>query len=243
MRTIRSVTILTAIAFFVGNSSSNAQTKPSQSPSPSNPEAIREVDFCDIVKQPRRFFDRAVRIKAQWQQGEEFSYLIDERCPASVSAEIAVRYTGKRDQLTMTNIAKLSAHEYGGRAMITAVGTLRNPGKYYGYFRYWFEIDQLEEVAHVITTYDGNLDAGKTYRAVVRGDKEYGLLLVPPFRNPFHYAARIEWLNLSDFPKLDKLHENAGESTIVFSVMSDERKQIDVRRWNRTLECKIIRTE
>jgi hypothetical protein len=234
--------LVLAFTVFGINSSLIAQTKPSPAP-PSTPEAAREVDFCEIVRQPQRFFDQTVRITTEWQQGEEFSYLHDDRCPSKSSYEIAIGFAVKKDEMTKTNISKLLEREYGGRAIITVVGTLRNPGKYYGYFRYRFEIDRLEDVAHVITPYQGSLDAGKTYRAIVHGDKEFGLLLVPSLRNEFHYAVRIEWRNLSEFPVLEKLQETSGERTIVFSVISDERKQIDVQRWNRTLECKIIRIE
>jgi hypothetical protein len=204
---------------------------------------VREVDFCEIVRQPRRFFNQTVRIRTVWQQGDEFSYLHDDRCPSKSSYDIAGRFPVKKDDVTKTNIEELFKREYGGRAIITAVGTLRNPGKYYGYFRYRFEIDRLENVAHLVTPYQGTLQAGITYRAVVSGDKELGLLLVPSLRIEFHYAVRIEWRNLSEFPALERLHETPSERTIVFSVISDERKQIDVQRWNRALECKIIRIE
>jgi hypothetical protein len=218
------------------NSSLIAQTKPLPTHGQSSsPEIVREVDFCEIVRRPQRFFNQTVRITATRQQGEEFSYLIDDRCPSRSSYEIAVQYAVKKDELTKANLAKLSEREYGGRAILTIVGVLRNPGKSYGYFRYMFEIDRLENVQHVITPYQGTMDAGKTYRAVVRGDKEFGLLLVPPLRNDFHYALRIEWRNLSEFPPLERLHETSGERTIVFSVMADERKQVDVQRWNRKL--------
>lgn len=224
------------------NSSVIAQTRVSQVPS-LRPEMVREVDFCEIVKQPQRFFDQTVRITTTWRQGDEFSYLNDDRCPAKPSYDIAVSFAAKKDEVTSTNLAKLSEREYGGRATITAVGILRNPGEYYGYFRYRFEVDRLEDVTHVIEVYQGTLDAGKTYRAVVRGDKEFGLLLVPPLHNEFHYAVRIEWFNLSGFPELKKLLGTSDERTIVFSVISDERKQMTERRWNRMIECKIIRIE
>ncbi len=237
--------ILFAVIMLLGiNSSLLAQAKPLPTPGQSStPESVREVDFCEIVRQPRRFFNQTVRIRTEWQQGDEFSYLHDDRCPSKSRYEIAVGFAVQKDEVTKTNLEKLLEREYGGRAIITVVGTLRNPGKYYGYFRYRFEILRLEDVAHLVTPYQGTLDGGKTYRAAVRGDKESGLLLVPPLRLEFHYAVRIEWMNLSEFPELERLHETSSERTIVFSVISDQRKQIDVQRWTRALECKIIRIE
>jgi len=230
--------------FALASSSLKAQPKPQPTPKQSSaPETVRTVDFCELVRQPRRFFNQAVRIKARWQQGHEFSYLTDDRCPPRFRYEIAVRMGDKQDAATRTNLAKLQEREYGGRALITSVGSLRNPGKYYGYFRYSFQVSQLEDVQHVITPYEGTVEAGRTYRAVVRGDKELELVLSPRVRLEFHYAYRIEWINLSEFPELKRLHETSGERTIVFSVISSERKQINERGWNRSLQMKIVRVE
>ena len=213
-----------------------------QSQTPAQP-SVPTVDFCEIVRRPQRFFNLTVRIKAKWVAGDEFSYLNDDRCPSTATNDIAVRFVDGQDEAIRINVSKIMSHEYGSRAWITAVGTLRNPGKYYGYFRYRFEILRFENVEHVITPYQGTLDGYHAYRALVRGDKESGLLLIPPLHIEFHYAVRIEWINLSEFPELERLRETSGERTIVFSVISDERKQITAQRWNRTLECKIIRVE
>ncbi|HEX5704487.1 MAG TPA: hypothetical protein VFX97_14905 [Pyrinomonadaceae bacterium] len=202
-------------------------------------ETVRDVDFCDIVGQPQQFFGRAVRIKATWQQGHEFSYLNGIGCRTKFRHEIATGWLNSQDP----NLSKMLLREYGGRAIVTAVGTLRDPGKYFGYFRYLFEVRRLEDVQHVIEPYEGTVEAGRTYRAVVRGDKEIELRLVPPLHIEFHYSAGIDWLNLSDFPELEKLHETSGERTIVFSVMSDVRRQMTERRWSRMLQIKIIRIE
>jgi hypothetical protein len=120
---------------------------------------------------------------------------------------------------------------------------LRNPGKYYGYFRYLFELIRFEEVVHVVVPYEATLEAGKAYRAVVRGDREFGLILVPSLRMFSHQAVSIEWTNLRDFPTLEKLRDSAAEQLIVFSVISDENKQMTAQRWNRTVKCKIVRVE
>jgi hypothetical protein len=202
-------------------------------------ERIRDVDFCELVREPQQFFNQAVRIKALWQQGYEFSYLNGVGCQAKFRHEIATVWLNPQDP----NISKMMSREYGGKAIITVAGTLRNPGKYFGYFRYLFEVLRFEDVQHVIEPYEGTVEAGRTYRAVVRGDKELELVLSPPVRIEFHYSYHIEWINLADFPELKRLHQTSGERRIVFSVISSERKQIEEQRWTRSLEMKIVRVE
>jgi acetyltransferase-like isoleucine patch superfamily enzyme len=208
-------------------------------------DKVTTVDFCTLAKNPRRYFGQTVRIKAQWLSGYEFSYLTGDRCPTKVAHDIAVRFVNDETQreIIKQNVYKIMSHEYGGRAIITAVGVLRNPGKHYGYFRYLFELIRFEEVVHVVVPYESTLDAGKTYRAVVRGDKELGLMLVPPLRMFSHWAVSIEWTNLSEFPTLEKLRDSLAQQLIVFIVISDENKQMTAQRWNRTVKCKIVRIE
>jgi len=208
-------------------------------------DKVTTVDFCELSKNPQRYFNRTVRIKAQWLSGDEFAYLTDDRCPTKVAQDIAVRFLSDETQreTIKQNVYKIMSHEYGGRAMITAVGVLRNPGEYHGYFRYLFELVRFEEIVHVVVPYESTLDAGKTYRAVVRGDQELGLILVPPLRMFSHQAVSIEWTNLSEFPALEKLRDNSAQRLIVFSVISDENKQMTAQRWNRTVKCKIVRVE
>ncbi|MGZ8848362.1 MAG: hypothetical protein ACXW3C_18015 [Pyrinomonadaceae bacterium] len=160
-------------------------------------------------------------------------------CPTKSRQEIAAVWLDSQDP----NISKMMSREYAGRANITTVGTLRDPGRHYGYFRYLFEIHRFEEVEHVVVPYQGMLEPGKTYRAVVRGDGDLGLILVPALRLRLHEAVSIDWTNLNEFPVLEKLRDNSQQQQIVFSVISDKRMQMTVQRWDRTIECKIIRLE
>ena len=216
-----------------------------RTPEQSLEDKVTTVDFCELSRNPQRYFNQTVRIKAQWLSGDEFSYLTDDHCPPKVTHDIAVRFVNDETQreTIKQNVYKIMSHEYGGRAVITAVGVLRNPGEYHGYFRYLFELIRFEEIVHVVVPYESTLDAGKTYRAVVRGDKEFGLILVPPLRMFSHQAVSIEWTNLSEFPALEKLRDSSSQQLIVFSVISDENKQMTAQRWNRTLKCKINRVE
>jgi len=204
--------------------------------------SVPTIDFCEFVRRPRRYFNKVLRISARWETGFEFSYLVDDRCPAKADY-IAVAFANYETE-TKQNIDKIMSPEYGGRAIITAVGVLINPGRYYGYFHYQFLIHRFEDVTHFIVPYQAVLDGGCTYRAVVRGDKDLGLQLIPPVRMFEHYSMSLDWVNLSEFPALEKLRDNTDERTIVFSVISaTEWKQIDERRRSRSVECKIIRIE
>lgn len=204
-------------------------------------EEIPTIDFCEIIKHPRRYFDQIVRIEAQWQSGHEFAYLTSDRCAPKFRHEIAVKFAQPLSEQIRKSVRQIQSHEYGGRATIRAVGTLRNPGKYYGYFRYRFEIVRIEEVAHIVVRYQRTLEPGKTYRASVRADRVFGLALVPSLIIPnLHFATRIEWINISNFPALEKMKETDRDLQIVFSVISDDIKQMTERRWNRTFHCKII---
>jgi len=216
-----------------------------QSSSQSSAAEVPTIDFCELVNHPQRYYDKMVRITARWQTGDEFSYLSDDRCPKA-SDYLAVGFVNDETQrqTIKTNVDKIMSHEYGGRARIRIVGTLQKPFKmYYGYFRYRFEILRFEDIAHLVVPYQGTLQAGVTYRAAVRGDKDFGLSPVLPLRMFAHQAVLIEWTNLSEFPALEQLRDSKREQQIVFSVISDEAKQMTQQRWNRTLRCKIIRTE
>lgn len=215
--------------------------------SPEQPfgDQVKTIDFCELSRNPRRYFNQTVRIQAQWQTGNEFSYLLDNRCPPAAAHDIAVRFVNDETQreVIKQNVDKIMSHEFGGRAKVTAVGVLRNPGKYYGYFRYLFEVIRFEEITHVVVPYESTLDPGKTYRATVRGDKDLGLVLVPPLHMFSHQAVSIEWTNLSQFSTLAELRDSSAQRVIVFSVISDERKQMTPQRWDRTVKCLIVRVE
>jgi len=206
--------------------------------------AIPTVDVCEMAKHPRRYFNQTVRVEARWQIGFEFSFLEDDRCPMGDTIAVGfIDSQSQREEFKQSR-EKIMSHEYGGRALMRVVGVLRNPGKYYGYFRYRFEILRIEEFGHVIVPYEGTLDAGKTYRARVRGDKNFGLAPVPDIKMPLQYAIFIEWTNLSEFPELETLrNDSSRQQQLVFSVMSSDIKQMTADRWNRTIECKIIRLE
>lgn len=92
--------------------------------------------------------------------------------------------------------------------------------------------------------FDGRLEEGITYRAFVICDQEQELKTIVPLRIPFHHAARIEWLNLREFPQLDKAKNARCRQQIVFKVIKRETiKVAGQNRWNTTYRCRILAIE
>lgn len=87
-----------------------------------------------------------------------------------------------------------------------------------------------------IVEYQGWLEEGKTYRAIVYSDKRRVWSLAVPLKIPFHHAARIEWKNQDKFFM-------SKENHIVFRVISKEVKRIGRSRWNTTYSCEISNVE
>ncbi len=207
-------------------------------------EEVPAIAFCEIVKNPQLYFDRSVRLTATLKLATEAAYLNDDECPLSHDDQIGVRYVSndeKQRDLLNRDVRKIRSIEYGSRAKVTIIGILRNSSlRSFAWYRYRFDISRFEDISQVIVPYEGTLQSGLTYRAVVRGDSSMGLSLKIPLRMQAHYAVHIEWTNLNEFPALERLRNSSREQQIVFSVISDQIKQMTERRWNRMLECKII---
>jgi hypothetical protein len=206
---------------------------------------IPKVTFCEMVKNPKAYFDKTIRITATFSQATEAQYLNDETCPLTHDEQIGIGYVDSdknQNTLNNANIEKINSREYGSKAVVTIVGILRNSSRRdFAWYQYRFDIINFENISHIVVPYNRELDAGKTYRAEVNSDKIFGLSFVNPFRLPEHYAYRIEWTNLKDFDELKKIE--FAPKTIVFSVLSKQIKQMTESRWNMTIECKIIRVE
>ncbi len=208
-------------------------------------QEIPTITFCEMVQHPERYFDKTVRLSATFQQATEAQYLAHADCPLDYDEQIGVGYLDANDrerEARNIQIRKIGSPEFGGQAIVSVVGSLRNQSRRdFAWYRYRFDILRFETVAHIVVPYQGQLQGAITYQAAVRGDKRRGLLLVPPLRIPEHQAVRIEWTNLKEFPALRRLSDNLREQQIVFSVLADDIKQLTERKWRRTVRCKIIR--
>lgn len=92
--------------------------------------------------------------------------------------------------------------------------------------------------------FEGTLEKGITYRALVTCDQAQEWRTVLPLHIPYHHAARIEWLNLREFPQLDKTKDARCQRRIVFQVVTQEIvKAAGQYRWNITYGCRIVAVE
>ena len=92
--------------------------------------------------------------------------------------------------------------------------------------------------------FEGTLEKGTTYRALVTCDQAQEWRIVLPLRIPYHHAARVEWLNLREFPQLDKTKDARCQRRIVFQVVTQEIVKVAGQsRWNVTYGCRIVAVE
>jgi hypothetical protein len=202
------------------------------------------VTFCEMVKHPEKYFNKTIRITATFTQSVEAQYLNDDKkCPLSHDHRIGVSYPETNEkQIAEINesIDRIQSEEFGSRAIVTVVGKLKNvSARRFAWYQYRFDIAKFEKISQVVEEYKGELESAKTYRAEVRADKNFGIYFVKTYKLPFHYALRIEWTNLKDFPEL----KSFIKKKIIFTALSNEIKQIDENRWNIEIHCKIILVE
>src|SRR5262249_5771253 len=144
-------------------------------------------------------------------QADEGAYLIDESCPLSHDDQIGVGNEIDEKQREHNNKirSKMMEAEYGGKAIVTLTGMLRNISRRdFVWYQYRFDIISFESVSHATIAYSGELQAGTTYTAAVRGDKSNGLSLIIPLHRLEHHAVRTEWTNLRNFPDLKQMSES-----------------------------------
>jgi hypothetical protein len=253
MKILRTPLLLAASLIYLPQA--GAQPRPAALQTAAAPPAAGEiptVPFCEVLTHPRLYFDKTVRLTATFTTGDEGGvFLMDERCWPGDSVGLDFANAAESQRETMRRaFAKYMSGEYGnGRAMLTVVGRLRNISESgFVAYRYRFDVVRLEDMSreddeHKVVNYEGLLRAGMNYRATVRGDARNGLALVPPPRPAFHQGLLVEWTNLDEFPALRRLRHGQRERRIVFSVISDRSVWMTDRRWDRTVECKIVRVE
>lgn len=92
--------------------------------------------------------------------------------------------------------------------------------------------------------FEGSLEKGNIYRALVMRDRDGEWRTVVGLRFPYHHAARIEWLNSRDFPQLNDAKKYDSRLRIVFEVVDREIAKIRAHnRWNTTYQCRIASVE
>ena len=87
----------------------------------------------------------------------------------------------------------------------------------------------------------GTLEEGCRYSAAVTFDPQAGeWRTVVSLRPVLHQGVRIEWVNLEEFPGLDR--SRGGEVVLVFDVVSREAWSYPKQRTSRVVwSCRILR--
>lgn len=248
MKALMSALILTVCA---SAPSSKAQPKPQPIPTQSpTPETVPTVDFCEMVKHPELYFDRTIRFTAAYELGFEGSNLNNVHCVRSHDDSIGVGFEPRDSahvKLINSEIRKIRSGKFGPQPRVTVVGRLRNQSRRsFAWYRYRFDIIRFEDIRDDVTerivSYSESLQKGITYRGRVTPDETSGLALMSPVRIPPHHAVSLEWVNLTEFPLLQRLSERS-EKQIIFKVIEDNLKQVEPNRWNRTFRLKILLVE
>jgi hypothetical protein len=221
---------------------------------PPTAKTIATVPFCEIVKTPTKYLNTMTQIVAEISLTEDSGpYLSDSACPLARDDAIGVGIPAEEDSTGDPSangngtfrdmMVELAKPEYGRHAIIQVTGILNDaPVRGFAWYRYRFDITHVVSLLPRIDPYTGELMAGFTYRATVRPDKVFGLVLLPPVRMIPHQAIRVEWENLSKYPSLKRNRKHPLlQQEVDFVVLQDDIVQVSQNRWNRTIRCKIIR--
>ncbi|MDX6693609.1 MAG: hypothetical protein QOF02_1212 [Blastocatellia bacterium] len=91
-----------------------------------------------------------------------------------------------------------------------------------------------------VLEFGGDLQEGSTYRAAIARGQDGEWRTSVPLKILRHHAARIEWLNLKEYPELDKPQPRSRQKQIVFTVVKRETLKVAGQyRWNTTYYCRI----
>lgn len=250
-RILKALMVALILTVFALASSSKAQPKPQPTPTQSSaPEEVPTVDFCEMVKHPELYFDRTIRITAAYELRFEGSNLNNVHCVRSHDDSIGVGFEPRDEahtKLINREVRKIRSGKFGPQPRVTVVGRLRNQSRRsFAWYRYRFDIIHFEDIRDDVTerivSYSDSLQKGITYRGRVKSDEISGLGLLPPVRIPPHHAVSLEWINLTEFPLLQRLSERT-EKQILFKVIEDTLKQVERNRWNRTFRLTILLVE
>ena len=205
---------------------------------------VPAITYCEALKNSRRYLGKRVSIYADLDYTGPRPYLTDE-CTATVTGavlphRIGVEYNelGKMYGSISGVIENARVKPFYGHARLLASGRMNDDGS--GLDRYSFEIDEYLGFRPLVVPYQGLLEPGRTYSDTIRhpGGKAE-LSLSSPLRPIPHHTARIEWTNLTEFPRLLK----PGLMGITFHVLTKTAKQVADARWKTTYICEVLKVE
>lgn len=205
---------------------------------------IPTVAFCDIVRDPELLFNHTIRTTAVFEQAEEGQYLTDPECPLGHDDQIGVGFAPSTPQIVEAHnaiIQQIGSSHFGGRGIVTITGILRNTSRHdFAWYRFRFDIVEIESLAHIVEPFKGSLQTGKTYSATVIAAQQEKLVFDNRIPVLPHTALRIEWENLNLLPPAVRQGKQSKPVRIIFSVLNDDVRQVSERRWNRTVRCAIV---
>src|SRR5215510_5495448 len=143
---MESLAMLLLLIFSFPWSHDSSPTGPDLYPQPSVPT----VDFCELVRHPRQFFDRPiVRITATFEFGDEGSRIFDVRCLRSYRDQIGVHPASPDTQaaVLLDDLSTLNSGRFGEQQRVTMTGILRHLSRrdFQGY-QYRFDVIALEKM-------------------------------------------------------------------------------------------------
>ncbi|MEO6391103.1 MAG: hypothetical protein ABIP75_04570 [Pyrinomonadaceae bacterium] len=208
--------------------------------------AIPFITFCQLIKGHELLFDMPVSLAADMELGGTNEFLNEPECDEAIQGvwrtteRIGVGYLGPDDNSSpalKAQTEQIHTPRFSGRARVSITGFLRNESKRTsdGY-KYRFDITAFNSIDPIVLPYRGELEPGWSYSDSFDQASENRFDLSSRLKAPFHHAARIEWTNLDQFPKL----KISGRKYIVFRVVSKQTQPRGTNRWNDEYQCEIL---
>ena len=112
----------------------------------SDTEAIPSLSYCALVKSPKLYSGKLVRIKATWQFGFETTSISDRECSGQPQAWL--EFADEKELCPRTKENRNAPGQTDREADITVVGRLYGPGRYghLGDFQFKFVAVCLEDI-------------------------------------------------------------------------------------------------
>lgn len=109
-------------------------------------QAIPSVSYCGILKDPKAYTGKLVRIKAVWQFGFEITSLYDRKCREKPQAWL--EFADEKHLCPETNRNLSIPGRSDKEAEVTVTGRLYGPGRYghLGGYQFKFVVVCLEKV-------------------------------------------------------------------------------------------------
>lgn len=108
--------------------------------------AIPALGYCVLLKQPKRFVGKLVRLNASWQFGFETTFLHDRSCPQHPGAWL--EFADEKELCPETKKNRSVPTQSDNEAAVTVIGRLYGPGRYghLGDYQFKFVVTCIEKI-------------------------------------------------------------------------------------------------